>query len=805
MNYKIEKAAVIGAGVMGSGIAAHLANAGIPTYLLDIVLPISEDEKQKGIKETDKAFRDKLALMGKEKAIKSKPAALFSPKCANLITCGNVEDDINVISNVNWVIEVVKEDMNIKKEIFKKIHENWKEGIIVSSNTSGLSINGMCEGLSEEFKKHFLGTHFFNPVRYMKLLEIIPGEKTSKEVINFISEFGERRLGKGIVFCKDTPNFIGNRIGIYGMMITIKTMLEMEMRLEEVDAIYGPPMGRPKSAVFRTADIVGLDTLISVAKNVYNNLPSDPERDVFTIPEFMNKMVEQGLLGDKAKSGFYKVEKSADGEKKILSLDYKTLNYTEQQKPDFPSIKSAKGISDTAQRIKAIINGQDKASEFAWKVTSKTLLYAIKRIPEISDDIVNIDNAMKWGYNWTLGPFEVWDAIGVKESVERMKKDGEEIPKNLEKVLSKGGCFYKKEKSKKSFFDIKTSKFKVIKDNPKIINLNILKEEEKVIDKNAGASLIDIGDGVACLQFHSALQPDMNPIDDDTIAMINKSIEIVKKDFIGLVIANHGTNFCVGANLMLILVNANQKKWDVLDKVVRDFQNANMALKLASFPVVAAPHQLALGGGCEICLHADRVRPAAETYIGLVEVGVGLIPAGGGCKEMLIRAIEGIPDGVETSLTHFVGKAFQTIATAKVATSAKEAIDFGILRNTDKPSINSDYRIYDAKQTVINMVNEGYEIPQEKKDIKVPGRDGYSALSNVAWVMQQGKYATEYDVFIAKKVAYILCGGDVSTGSLVSEQYILDLEREAFLSLLGQEKTKARIQHMLTQKKPLRN
>ena len=807
MGKEIRKAAVLGAGVMGATIAAHLAGCGIPCLLLDIVLPLSEGDKKKGVSESDPAHRNKLANMGLENAIKSKPAAFFSKGDAGLVAVGNFEDDMAKIADCDWVIEVVKEDLAIKKKVFASVAKYWKPGMIVTSNTSGIAIKDMSAEMPDEMKKHFLITHFFNPPRYMKLLEIVAGEHTDPELVKKVAEFGEKVLGKGIVYAKDTPNFIANRIGVYGMAATMHAVASGEYRVEEIDQIMGVPMGRPKSAIFGTADLVGLDTLFHVINNVYEGVKDDPERDVFKPPEFLNKMVEKNLIGRKAKAGFFKMVKG-EGAKNLLVINPKTLEYEDQQKLDVPSLKACRGEGDVRKRLQKLVSADDRAGHYAWNSIKHLCLYSAKRIPEISDDIVNIDNGMKWGFNWDLGPFECWDAVGVRKSVERMEAEGVAVPDKVKKMLEKGAeTFYKTEGAKKFYWDFASESYKEIAPNPNIIDVQIIKKTDasRVVAKNTCASVVDIGDGVACLEFHSELQPDMNPIDDQIMAMMKKSVEVVEKDFVGLVIANHGKNFCVGANLMLIAMNAAQKKFDLIEEMSKAFQDANQAMKLAPFPVVAAPHQMTLGGGCEVCLGADRVQAAAETYIGLVEVGVGLIPAGGGCKELCLRAVENIPAGVDVSTVRFIGRAFEAIATAKVATSAQEAVDNGVLRPTDKFSANHDHRINDAKNVVLGMVKAGYRPPRERKDIRVPGRTGIAAFSNIAWTMNQGGYATEYDLYLAKKVAYIVCGGDVPEDTLVSEQYLLDLEREAFVHLCGQERSIARIQHMLMKKKPLRN
>ena len=797
----IKKAAVLGAGVMGSTIAAHLANVGIPTYLLDIIpRDVSEEEAARGLTLEDKVVRNRLADQGKKGLLKAKPAALYSKENADLITAGNFQDDMEVLKNVDWIIEVVVENLSIKKQLFEKVNEHRREGTIISSNTSGISINAMIEDMPQEFKEHFLGTHFFNPPRYMKLLEIIPAEETNSGIVDFMMQFGERVLGKGVVLAKDTPNFIANRIGTYGLLMTARQMEEQGLSISQVDAITGPAMGRPKSASFRTLDLVGLDTFVHVAKNVYDNSDDEEEKAVFTVPKFMNDMVERKWLGGKTGQGFYKKERTPQG-KQILVLDYKTLEYKPKEKARFASLETAKNAPGSlVDKLKILVNGKDEAAKFAWETMKKGLLYSAAKVPEIANDIISIDKAMRWGFNWKLGPFETWDAIGLEKSVARMKQEGEEIPAWVEELLASGkGSFYKKEEGRIYYYDVKTKEYQPVVAKPEIVNLSDTKKAGKVIKSNSGASLIDLGDGVACLEFHSP----SNAIGADIVQMINYSVEEVEKNYQGLVVGNQGKNFCVGANLMLLLMEAQDENWDDINFIVKGFQDACMKMKYSRKPVVAAPFAMTLGGGCEISLSSHKIRAAAETYMGQVEIGVGLIPGGGGNKEVLIRYIEGITDP-KADLQPFVNKAFEVIAMSKVSTSAQEAKNLHLMRETDGITINQDYLLYDAKETVLAMDKEGYQ-PLSPKDIRVIGEPGYATLKLGTYTMRQSGYISKHDEKIANKVAYCLAGGLVPANTLVSEQYLLDIEREAFLSLCGEPKTQERMMHMLKTGKPLRN
>jgi 3-hydroxyacyl-CoA dehydrogenase len=798
---RVNNVAVLGSGVMGSAIAAHLANAGIPSYLLDIApKELTAEETAKGLSLTSPAVRNRIANAGLDSAKKARPAAFYSPDFAKLITVGNFDDNLAWVKEADWIIEVVVERLDIKQALLKKVDAIRKAGTIVSSNTSGIPIASIKEGLSEDFRKHFLGTHFFNPPRYMRLLEIIPTAETLPEVVQTMSEFGERVLGKGIVMCKDRPNFIANRVGVFAMMAAMRAMLEGKYTIEEVDTLTGPATGKPKSATFRTGDIVGIDTLVHVANNLYDAVPEDEMRSVFLVPDFIKKMVENKMLGDKTKQGFYRKIKGEG--KGILTLDYNSLAYREKQKTKFPSIEAAKHIESLPERLKMLTYANDRAGEFIWKTMSDILLYSAHRIPEISDDIVNVDKAMRWGFNWQLGPFEMWDAIGVKESVQKMQAEGKPIPPLVDQLLASGkSAFYERRDGVTYFFDVQRKHHVPAATAPSIILLSSAKDKKGLIKKNAGASLIDIGDGVACLEFHSK----MNAIGEDILSMTQFAVHEVAKNFDGLVVGNEGENFSVGANIMLMLMAAQEGDWDELDMMARAFQKATQSLKYSPKPVVAAPFGMTLGGGCEFALGADKIRAAAELYMGLVEVGVGIIPAGGGCKEMLVRALDGVPKDSDVDLFPFVKKVFETIGMAKVSSSAVEARDIGFVRKSDGITMNKEYLIADAKAAVLAMVKEGYKQPTPRTDIPVLGEPAFATLKMGMHLMKRAGRISDYDMHVGTKLAYVLCGGDASAKTLVSEQYILDLEREAFLSLAGERKTQERLAYMLKNGKPLRN
>ncbi len=792
---------------MGSRIAAHFANAGLPCILLDIVPP----NLPPGAPLSD---RNKIVRAGLEAAKKSKPAAFFTSALAEKVAIGNFEDDLARCAEADWIIEVVAENLGIKRNLLARVAQFRKPGAIVTTNTSGLPVHLIAEGMSEEFQQHWAGTHFFNPPRYLKLVEVIPGPKTSSEVIETLSEFCDHRLGKGVVVAKDTPNFIANRIGTFSMLNALRLMGTLGMTVEEVDACTGPAVGWPKSATFRTADIVGLDVLVHVVKNIYETAPNDESREMYKVPALVEEMAKRGWLGDKTGQGFYKKVKGA-GEKEILTLDVNTLEYRPRQKAKFASLEMGKAIEDTRERLRALVGplleGQkgDKAQRFLWGGLSETCLYASRRVPEISDNLVDVDRAMRWGFGWELGPFEMMDAIGVKAFAAQVQKEGRSLPPAIEKVLASGRAgFYESAKGATTVFDIGTGGSKKVEEPQGIIVLKSLKDAGREVERNSGASLIDLGDGVACVEFHAK----MNAIGADLIAMMHKGLKRLETDFDAMVIANQAVNFSVGANLMLVLVGAQEQEWDELHMAVKQFQNINLALKYAPKPVVAAPQGMALGGGCEVSLHSARIQAAAEAYIGLVETGVGLIPGGGGTKEMLIRANEHAAGGEDLDLFHALKPVFEAIAMAKVGTSAEECRDLGFLRREDGVSMNRDRLVADAKEAALALVRGGYkplaatwQEGAQTTQIKVLGEQFLAGAKLAIHMMLRGGYASEYDAHVGRKLANILAGGALSSPQLVSEQYVLDLEREAFVSLLGEKKTQERIAHTLKTGKPLRN
>lgn len=798
MKQSIERVAVLGSGVMGSGIAAHLANIGIPTLLLDIVpRELTKEEEAKGLTLEDPVVRNKIAVQNKQALLKQKPSPITSKKSLDLIETGNMEDDLEKLKDVDWIIEVVVENLDVKKDVFAKVDKYRKRGTIVSSNTSGISIEKMSEDCSEDFRQHFLGTHFFNPPRYLKLLEVIPTKDTKPEVVEFMQTFAEDVLGKGVVLAKDTPNFIANRIGTYGLLITVQEMLKANLSISEVDSVTGPLLGRPKSATFRTLDVVGLDTFIHVAKNVYDQVEGEEKR-VFEIPGFMQDMLEKGWLGAKTKQGFYLKKKGKEGSI-ILELNPETMEYEERKKLKTKATEMAKQQKGF-NKLKTLLSMPgDKASDFVWNILKPVLLYSAELLGEIADDIVSIDKAMKWGFGWKLGPFELWDVIGLRKSVERMQTEGDTVPKWVLDLLDNGHeQFYKEENGYTHYYDGDTYQKDDV--NPKEIHLKRLKDKQGVIMKNTGASLIDIGDGVALLEFHSP----NNAIGLDVVQMVNKSIEEVEKNYEGLVIGNQGKNFCVGANLALMLMEAQDHNFFELDLVVRQFQNMTLNIKYSKKPVVTAPFNMTLGGGAEVTLPAAAVQASQETYIGLVEVGVGLIPGGGGTKELYLKMLRNMPKDVDVDLMKVANKVFERVAMADVSTSAEEAREKGFLNHFDGISVNSDHLLYDAKQKVLALSQAGYKAPKREK-IPVVGDPGYAAMLMGAKTLQFGGYASEHDVKIAEKLAYVLSGGRIKENSLIDEQVMLDLEREAFLSLIGEPKTQQRMQHMLLKGKPLRN
>lgn len=802
MVRKIRTAAVVGSGVMGGGIAALLAGAGIKTLLLDIVPFDLKDEEK-----TDPAARNRIAQAGLDTVKMSRPSLLMQQKDVDLITIGNLEDDFDKLADCDWIVEVVVENLKIKQDLFKRIESVRKAGAIVSSNTSGIPLKAMSEGLSEEFRQHFLGTHFFNPVRYMKLLEIIPGEQTLPEILNFMADYGERVLGKGIVWAKDTPNFVGNRIGVQGIVKAMQLMLEDQMTIVEVDALFGPAMGRPKTAMFRTSDLVGLDTLGHVAANTYDLVVDDEARESFKMPEFVLKMIEKGLLGKKSKAGFYKTDLTPEWKKVYKVIDPATFEYAEYEKPDLPCLAAAKAARSLPEKMQAVVYGDDKGAMFAWKAVAHNLIYAANRIPEISDTIVEIDNAMKWGFNFEMGPFESWDAIGLEKSVAKMEADGFTVPENIKKMLAAGTTsFYKNENGKVSYYDFATESYKEIAASDNIVSLAGLKAAGKVVKSNASASLVDIGDDVFCLEFHTK----MNALNGEIVDFMAEGLDYVDANGAGLVIGNQAGGmpgaFSAGGDLAFMAAMAKEGKYAEIDAFLKKGQDGMQKTRYASFPVVAAPYGMALGGGCEVCLGcADKIVAHSELYMGLVEIGVGLLPGGGGCLNLWKKMTATIPEAAtDVDLAKFFVPTFMAIAMAKVSMSAAEARAIGFLGPQDRIIFNRDFLVGEAKKEVLKMLDEGYAPPVKRK-IRAFGAAGQGMINAELFNMQSAKYVSEYDVFLAKRIAYVISGGDIRTNSFIDEEVILNLEREAFVDFWKEEKTVARVEHMLTTGKPLRN
>ncbi|MGD0906115.1 MAG: 3-hydroxyacyl-CoA dehydrogenase NAD-binding domain-containing protein [Candidatus Acidiferrales bacterium] len=812
MRRAIEKVVVLGAGTMGARIAAHVANAGVWCALLDIIPPEpNADEKKRGLTLASPDVRNRIVRSGLAAAAKSKPAAFFTRGLEKRIITGNFDDDLKLCAEADWIVEVVAENLEIKRALLARVAQFRKPGTIVTTNTSGLPVHSISEGLPDEWQQHWAGTHFFNPPRYLKLVEIIPGPATRSETIESLIKFCDHKLGKGVVIAKDTPNFIANRIGTYSMLNAIRLMGDLGMTFEEVDACTGPALGWPKSATFRLADIVGIDVLLHVIRNIHDNIPNDESRELYRVPALIEELARRGALGDKTGRGFYQRVKKSGGESEILTLDPATMEYRPQQKARFASIEAGKAIEDTRERLRMLTdpalsgNEGDNGQKFIWGLLSEMCLYAARRVPEISDSIVDVDRAMRWGFGWELGPFETWDAIGVELMAKKLETEGKALPPVVTHLLSSGKkSFYQSVQGETSYFDIAGDSYKPAPQPAGILILKSLKDRGKEIEKNSGASLIDLGDGVVCCELHSK----MNAIGGDLIAMIHKGLARLRSEFDAMVIANQGVNFSAGANLMLILMTAQEQEWDDLHLAVRQFQNATMAIKHAPKPVVVAAQGLALGGGCEIILHGTRIHAAAEAYIGLVEVGVGLIPGGGGIKEMLIRANER-SEGEETlDLFHALKPVFENIAMAKVSTSGEEARELGYLRRADLVAMNLDRLVADAKETALGLVRSGWRqtspAPTEPS-IRVLGEEFSAAAKLAVYMMLRGEYISEYDALVARKLGHVLAGGALTSAQLVSEQYILDLEREAFVSLCGERKTQERIAHTLKTGKPLRN
>ena len=808
---RINKVAILGAGTMGARIAAHFANAGVPSYLLDIVPP-----------DADAPARNKIAAAGLDAAKKSKPAAFMEPSLARLVTVGNFDDDLKKLADVDWIIEAVVENLEIKRALLRKVEAIRKPGTIVTTNTSGLPVGKIAEGFSDDFRWAWFGTHFFNPPRYMRLLEIIPTPESDRAAIDAVTHFCDVRLGKGVVIAKDTPNFIGNRIGTFSVLNVMRLMQEMGLTIEEVDALTGQAVGWPKSATFRTIDLVGLDILGHVVGNMTPNVHD--ERSDLKLPDFFGQMLQRKWLGDKTKGGFYKKQKGGDGkDDERMALDWKTLEYHPRQKPKFPALDMAKNIEDTGTRLRTLLGLEgapakgDKAGSFLWAALSDLWTYAANRVPEISNSIVEIDRAMKLGFNWELGPFELWDAAGVEATVARMKKEGKPVAANVERLLGSGRKSWYIEDPKspagRKYWEMGTEAWEAVQVPAGVWSVTVAKKSNGVVKKNSGASLVDLGDGVGCLEFHSK----MNSLGTDIIGLISQTLKPggPGDGFDAFVITNDATNFSVGANLMLLLMGVQEEEWDDVDLAIRQFQGMTQAIKFSPKPVVSAPFGLCLAGGTEISLHAAARQPHAELYTGLVEVGVGLLPGGGGCKEMLLRAVdsaaasrgkssgEALAGSVE--MLEAMKKAFETIATAKVATSAHEARAFGFLNDSDRITMNRERVLSDAKARALELVRAGYEPPVPRTDIPAPGENLLAALKMGVHLMRQGDFITDYEVKLGAKIAGVLCGGNITPGTPVSEQYILDLEREGFKSLCGEKKTQERIQYTLKTGKTLRN
>ena len=798
---KIRKAAVIGSGVMGGGIAALLASAGVRTVMLDIVPPDLKDEQ-----EHDPKARNRIVKQGLDNVLKASPALLMHPQDAERIDIGNLEDDFERLAECDWIVEVVVENLKVKQNLLQKIETVRRPGTIVTTNTSGIPLKAMSKGLSLEFRQHFLGTHFFNPVRYMRLLEIIPGEDTLLELLTFVAEYGEKILGKGIVWAKDTPNFIGNRIGVQGIVKAMQLMREDGLTIPAVDAVFGPVMGRPKTAMFKTADLVGLDVLAHVARNTYDMVPDDEGRDSYKMPGFVQSMIEKNLLGKKSQSGFYKTELTPEWQKIRKVIDPDTLTYGEYETPTYPCLEKARHARTLPERMRAVVYGDDKLARFAWKALANNLIYAANRIPEISDTIVDIDNAMKWGFNFELGPFETWDAIGLKESVEKMARDGFEVPEKIQAMIAADRTtFYRTENGKVSYYDFAAEGYRERDVSPNIISLTALKGAGNVISDTPSATLVDLGDGVACLEIHTK----MNALNAEILDFMAQALDHVDANGAGLVIGNQAGGmpgaFSAGADLKGILGAVKEKRYDDIEKMVRDLQTVLQRARYAPFPVVAAPYGLTLGGGCEVCLAVDRIVGHAELYMGLVEIGVGLLPAGGGCLNLWRRIIQTIPASVtDVDLGRFFIPVFMTIAMAKISTSAADARATGFLGARDRIVFNRDYLVGEAKKEVLKMVDEGYAPPVKRK-IRVFGESAQGMIAAEIYNMHKGGFISDYDALLAKRIAFVISGGEVRTNSDLDEEVILTLERRTFMELLRQENTVARIEHMLNTGKPLRN
>jgi 3-hydroxyacyl-CoA dehydrogenase len=801
MNRHIKKVAVLGSGVMGSRIACHFANIGCEVLLLDIVpRELSPEDEKKGLTTESKAFRNKIVNDSLQFALKSNPSPIYRKSFASRIETGNFDDDMAKIKDCDWIIEVVIERLDIKHQVFENVEKHRTPGTLISSNTSGIPIHMMLEGRSEDFRKHFCGTHFFNPPRYLQLLEIIPTPETDQAIVDFMMDYGKRFLGKKTVLCKDTPAFIANRVGVYSIMSLFHIVKEMDLTVEEVDKLSGPVLGRPKSATFRTCDVVGLDTLVHVANGLKANCPNDEEKDLFELPDYISKLVENNWLGSKTKQGFYKKEKDENGKSQILALDLNTLEYKPASRPKFATLEMAKPIEDLHKRTKMLFMGMDKAGEFYRKAFGGLMAYVSNRIPEITDDIYKIDDALKAGFGWELGPFETWDVIGLDKGLELIGKENKQVA-NWVNEMKAAGCksFYKNEKGQRLYYDIPSKSYKTIPGTEELVMLDSLRNENKVWG-NSDTTIVNLGDGIINLEFHTK----MNTIGGGVIEGINKALDLAETEYNGLVISNTGQNFSAGANVGMIFMMAVEQDFDELNFAVKMFQDTMMRIRYSNTPVVVAPHNLALGGGCELSMHADKVVAHAELYMGLVEFGVGLIPGGGGTKEFAKRLSDELYAG--DIKINKMRERFLTVGQAQVATSAYEAFDLGYLREgTDEVVVSRDHQLSRAKEACLALHNKGYIAPKREKNITVMGQEGLGIVYVGANSMLSGKYISEHDALISEKLGYVLCGGDLSENTQVSEQYVLDLERKAFLELCAERKTLERLESMVKKGKILRN
>jgi 3-hydroxyacyl-CoA dehydrogenase len=792
----IGNVAVLGAGTMGARIAAHFANAGVRCSLLDV---------PGGGAESTPEQRNRPASAGLSNALAARPAAFFTPEGALLVRTGNFEDNLGWCGEADWILEAVVENLEIKRRLLERVDAQRRPGTLVTTNTSGLPVARIVEGRSADFAEHWAGTHFFNPPRYLKLVEIISGPSTRPDVMETLARFCDERLGKGVVFAKDTPNFIANRVGMFSFLTVLQLMAGLEMTVEEVDALTGPALGRPRSATFRTADIVGIDVLAHVVGNLHENLAGDESHDLFRVPKIVGEMIERGWLGEKSGRGFYQRVRRK-GESEILTLDWHAMDYRPRRRPKLPALDAGRLVSDTGERMRVLLapalegKAADKAARFLWGAISRPCLYAARRVPEIADSLVDIDRAMRWGFGWELGPFETWDAVGLEPMARALEREGNALPPLVEKALATGRrSFYESAEGRTRYFDLGSAAMQPAPEPEGILLLKSLEQQSKVVERNAGASLVDLGDGVVCCEFHTK----MNAIGGDSMAMLQAGLRRLETDFDAMVIANQGEHFSAGANLMLLLISAQEQDWDEIDLAVRQFQRMNQAIRYAPKPVVAAPHGMTLGGGCELSLHAARRHAAAETYMGLVETGVGLIPAGGGCKEMLARATAAA-GSADLDLFQHLRPIFENIAMARVSTSAEEARKLGYLAAADPVTMNGDRLVAQAKQSALALARAGYR-PPVPPQIRVLGEEFLAAAKLAIHMMLRAEYASEYDALVARKLAHVLAGGALSSPQAVDESYILDLEREAFVSLTGQRKTQERIAHTLKTGKPLRN